>query len=112
MKPIRVQQFGEPQVMKREEVPHPAAGPSQVLVRVRAAGVNPVETYIRSGAYARKPALPYTPGTDAAGVVEAIGAGVSNLKVGDRVYTAGSITGTYATMALCEASQVHPLPEK
>lgn len=55
--------------------------PLQVLIRVRACGVNPVETYIRAGTYARRPALPYTPGTDAAGVVEAVGEGVSAVKV-------------------------------
>lgn len=53
----------------------------QVLIRVRACGVNPVETYIRSGTYARKPTLPYTPGSDVAGVVESIGEGVTAVKV-------------------------------
>ncbi len=72
MKAIRVRAFGPPEVMRLEEVPDPAPGPGQVLVCIRAAGVNPVETYIRSGAYARRPALPYTPGHDAAGIVEAL----------------------------------------
>ena len=69
MKAIRVRAFGPPEGMRLEEVPDPAPGPGQVLVRIRAAGVNPVETYIRSGAYPRRPALPYTPGHDAAGIV-------------------------------------------
>jgi NADPH:quinone reductase len=80
-------------------------------VRVRAAGVNPVDTYIRSGAHAVRPALPYTPGLDAAGEVEAVGEGVERVSAGQRVYVAGSLTGAYAELALCEESQCHPLPE-
>jgi NADPH2:quinone reductase len=56
------------------------------------------------------PELPYTPGNDGAGVVEQVGADVSEFKTGDRIYTAGSISGTYAEFALCTADQVHPLP--
>jgi NADPH2:quinone reductase len=111
MKAIRVHNFGGPEVMKLEEVPNPQAGPGQVVVRVKAVGVNPVDTYIRAGAYASKPALPYTPGLDAAGIVESLGQGVSGVKVGDRVYVAGTVSGAYAELALCEASQVHPLPQ-
>lgn len=112
MKAIRVHEFGGPEVLKFEEVedPRPAAG--QVLVRVGAAGVNPVDTYIRTGAHAVKPPLPYTPGLDAAGAVEAVGEGVARVGVGERVYTAGSLTGTYAELALCDESQVHTLPER
>ena len=76
MKAIVVRRFGDPDVMRVEDVPEPAPGPGEVLLRVRAAGVNPVETYIRKGIYARKPELPYTPGADAAGTVEAAGDGV------------------------------------
>jgi NADPH2:quinone reductase len=94
------------------DVPAPSPGPGQVLVRVHAAGVNPVETYIRSGNYARKPALPYTPGGDGAGIVEVAGAEVTRFSPGDRVYLAGSITGTYAEFALCDEQQVHPLPAR
>lgn len=111
MKAIRVHEFGPPEVMKLEEVPDPVAGPGQVVVRIHAAGVNPVETYIRSGAYANKPPLPYTPGGDAAGVVAAIGAQVSRCQAGDRVYTAGTVSGAYAQFALCHAEQVYPLPD-
>lgn len=110
MKAIRVYEFGGPEVMKLEEAPDPEPGPGQVLVRVRAAGVNPVDTYIRAGMYAGQPTLPYTPGIDAAGIVESVGAGVHDVKAGDRVYTSGTISGAYAELALCEASQVHPLP--
>src|SRR5205814_88490 len=88
----------------------PRPGLGQVLVLMHAIGVNPVETYIRAGTYARLPELPYTPGNDGAGVVEQVGADVSEFKAGDRVYTAGSVTGAYAEFALCKKEQVHPLP--
>ena len=112
MKAIRVHEFGGPQVMKLEDVPEPKPGAGQVVIRVHAAGVNPVDTYIRSGAYARKPALPYTPGSDGAGVVEAVGDGVKRLRSGDRVYLAGAASGTYAQQALCAESQAYSLPQK
>ncbi len=112
MKAIRVHGFGGPEVLRLEEVEAPRAGAGQVVVRVRAVGVNPVDTYIRSGAYAVKPALPYTPGMDAAGEVESVGEGVARVRVGERVYTAGSLTGTYAELALCGEEQVHRLPAR
>jgi NADPH2:quinone reductase len=80
-------------------------------VRVHAVGVNPVESYIRSGTYAMKPALPYTPGMDAGGVVMAVGPGVKRVKVGDRVYTTSPNGGTYAEQVLCGEAQVHRLPD-
>jgi NADPH:quinone reductase len=109
MKAIRIHTFGEPEVMQLEEVPDPQPGPGQVVVRVHAVGVNPVETYIRSGIYP-KPPTPYTPGNDGAGLIETVSPGVSQVAVGDRVYIAGSISGTYAEKALCQAARVHPLP--
>ena len=112
MKAIRVREFGGPEVMRLEEVPDLHPGPGQVVVRVKAAGVNPVDTYIRSGMYARLPALPYTPGIDAAGVVESVGAGVARVAANDRVYVAWSLSGAYAEQALCGETQVHPLPER
>ncbi len=110
MKAIRVHEFGGPEVLRVEEVPTPEPGRGQVLVRMKAIGVNPVETYIRAGTYAMKPALPYTPGNDGAGVVEQVGADINEFKPGDRVYTAGSLSGTYAGFALCKTGQVHQLP--
>jgi len=112
MKAIIVRAFGPPEVMTLEDAPAPAPGPTQVLVRVKAVGVNPVETYVRAGTYARKPNLPYTPGSDLAGVVEAVGAQVTGLRPGDRVYSHGTVSGAYAEAAVCEASQVHPLPAR
>lgn len=111
MKAIRVHQFGGPEVLKLEEVPDLHAGPGQVVVTVKAAGVNPVDTYIRTGTYAIKPNLPYTPGNDAGGVVSEVGAGVTTVKSGDRVYTSKSISGSYAEQTLCNAENVHRLPE-
>jgi len=108
---IVVSEFGAPSVLELKKVPLRECGADEILVAVKAVGVNPVETYIRSGTYARKPPLPYTPGTDAAGVVEAIGEAVKGYKVGDRVYLAGSITGTYASKTLTREQNLHRLPE-
>ncbi len=112
MKAILVRDFGGPEVLKFEEAPTPKPGAGQVLVRIHAAGVNPYDTYMRSGTYAVKPPLPYTPGSDAAGVIDAVGEGVKEVKPGDRVYTAKTVTGAYAQYALALEEQVHPLPEK
>lgn len=114
MKAIRAHEFGGPEVLRLEEVPTPAPGPGQVLIRVNAAGVNPADTYIRTGTYALKPPLPFTPGGDAAGTIEAVGSGVSGWKPGDRVYTDGTeiLAGTYAEFAVCGAGHVHRLPER
>lgn len=111
MKAIYVREFGAPEVLKLEEIPTPKPAAGQVLVRIKAAGVNPADTYMRSGTYAVKPPLPYTPGSDGAGVIEAVGEGVKSVKPGDRVYTARTVSGTYAEFALALESQVHRLPE-
>jgi NADPH2:quinone reductase len=111
MKAVVVREFGPPEVMRLAEVPDPSPGPGQLLVRIRAAGVNPVETYLRAGAYARLPSVPYTPGSDAAGVVEKAGDGVRSFVPGDRVYTSGTVTGAYAERAVCDESRVHRLPD-
>ena len=114
MRAIRVHEFGAPSVMKLEEIQDRPAGAGQVVVSLKAAGVNPVDTYIRNGQYASLPALPYTPGSDAAGVVESVGNDVADFRVGDRVYIGGSVdgraVGAYADKALCNVDQVHPLP--
>ncbi len=112
MKAIQVHQFGGPEELKLEEIPTPKPGPGQILVRVHAAGVNPYDTYMRAGTYAIKPQLPYTPGSDAAGTVEAVGEGVKKFKASDRVYTATTLTGAYAEYALAQENQLYPLPEK
>jgi NADPH:quinone reductase len=114
VKAIVVREFGEPSVMRLADVPAPSAGPDQILVRLRAAGVNPVDTYVRKGAYARRPHLPYTPGADGAGVIASVGSSLSGFAPGQRVYITGTVAGpygTYAEMAVCEAPQVHHLPD-
>jgi len=111
MRAIIVSRFGGPEVMRIEEVADPVPGEGQVLVRLHAAGVNPVDTYIRSGQYAQQAHLPYTPGIDGAGVVESVGPGVRHRKVGERVYVAWSLSGTYAEKVLCTEFQTHPLPD-
>jgi len=112
MKAIQVHRFGGPEVLELNEIPTPKPGPGQILVRVLAAGVNPYDTYMRNGTYAIKPALPYIPGSDAAGTVEGVGDGVKKVKPGDRVYTAKTLTGAYAEYALADESQIYPLPQK
>jgi len=113
MKAIVVTEFGGPDVMRVADVPDPSPGPGQVVVRIRAAGVNPVDAYVRAGTYARKPPLPYTPGYDGAGDIEAVGTGVSNWRVGDRVWiaTLGATQGTYAERIACDATSVFALPQ-
>ncbi len=116
MKAIVVHEFGGPEFMHLEDVPDQKPGPSDVLVRVFAAGVNPVDAYIRSGTYPRRPTLPYVPGFDGAGIVESAGIQIKDFKTGDRVYVATDAqsaagAGTYAEMALCASDQVHALPD-
>jgi NADPH2:quinone reductase len=112
MKAIMVRAYGDPEVMKIDEAPKPIPGAGQVVVRIVGAGVNPADSYSRSGNYANKPPLPFTPGTDGAGIVDSAGPGVTLVKPGDRVYLARSLSGTYAEYALALESQVHPLPER
>ena len=112
MRAIVVKSFGGPEVLQLEERPDPRPGAGEVLVRIRAVGVNPYEGYIRAGTYAKTPPLPWTPGHDAAGTVEAVGAGVASVKPGDRVYTIATLTGAYAERALCTELGVVKLPDR
>jgi NADPH2:quinone reductase len=117
MKAIRVHEFGGPEKLKLEDIADLSAGPGEIVVRVRAAGVNPVDAYIHTGSYARKPPLPYTPGQDGAGEVESVGASVTAFKAGDRVYIAGvgntvAGAGTYAERAIAIPAQLHHLPAR
>ena len=93
MQAILARAFGGPEVLKLEDVPDPAAKAGQVRVRIHAIGVNPYETYMRAGAYAIKPDLPFIPGADAAGVIDQIGDSVTGWKKGDRVYISGTELG-------------------
>ncbi|KAM9789354.1 quinone oxidoreductase-like [Neosynchiropus ocellatus] len=113
MRAIRVREFGAPSVLKLcTDVEVPKPGPGQVLIRVRACGVNPVETYTRTGTFALiKPDLPYTPGTDVAGVVDSVGADVASFKAGDRVFTTSTVSGGYAEFTIATADCVYKLPD-
>lgn len=111
MRAVLVNNFGEPETMQVGEVEarQPRAG--EILVKIEAAGVNPVDTYIRAGVYPVLPQTPYVPGFDAAGTVIALGEGISGPAIGSRVWLSGTLTGAYAESALCHPEQVHPLPE-
>jgi NADPH2:quinone reductase len=109
MKAIRVHQFGDPDVLKLEDLPDPVPAANQVLVKAHAIGVNPVETYVRAGKYGPRQ-FPYIPGSDIGGTIQVVGPGVTQFKPGDRVYTASTLTGAYAQFALADASKVFPLP--
>ncbi len=115
MKAIVVREWGGPEVLNLEEVPDPKVGVGEVLIRLKAIGINPAETYMRSGAYAHLPDLPCVLGLDGAGVIESIGAGVSDFEVGQRVYVAGSVggrmSGCYAELVTRPADEVFPLPD-
>lgn len=97
--------------MQLEDVPDLTPGPSEVVVRLQSVGVNPVDAYIRSGLYRPDLKLPYTPGLDGAGVISAIGPEVRHRQVGQRVYVAWSLSGTYGEEVLCKEFQTHPLPD-
>lgn len=115
MKAIQVTQFGGPEKLVYTDVEDVTAGKGEVCVRLYAAGVNPADAYTLTGTYATVPQLPYTPGVDGAGIVEAIGEDVSNVRVGDRVFIATSAgsysTGTFAQKAVCDKTNVYPLPD-
>nr|XP_028588910.1 quinone oxidoreductase [Podarcis muralis] len=113
MRAVKVFEFGGPEVLKLQaDIPLPVPGENQVLIKVHACGINPVETYIRSGTYAKKPALPHTPGSDVAGVVEGVGEHVTTFKKGDRVFTLGTISGGYAEYTISSADTVFSLSDK
>jgi NADPH2:quinone reductase len=115
MKAILAREFGGPEVLKLEDVPDLVPQTGQIVVRVRAAGVNPYDTYMRSGNYAIRPALPYTPGADAAGIVEEVRGDAADWQPGDRVYVTGTAThksyGAYAERIVCDPRQLHRLPD-
>ncbi len=111
MQAICVHKFGEADVMKYEEVATLTPIKNQIKIEVKAIGVNPVDTYIRAGIYPIKPDLPYTPGKDASGIIKEIGSEVKNRKIGDRVYTCGCLSGSYAEELICNEDQAFILPE-
>ena len=108
MQAIRVHEIGGPEVLRLENLPEPAPGPGQALVRIEAIGVNFIEVYQRYGLY--KVPLPATPGSEAAGVVAAVAADVADLRPGDRVAST-SFAGAYAAFALAPAERLVKLPD-
>ena len=115
MKAILAHEFGGPEVLKYEDTSDPVAGQGEVVIDIKAAGINPADTYMRGGAYAIKPPLPYTPGGDAAGTVSSVGDGVSGFAVGDPVFVGTAMgfdmTGCYAEKVVRAADNVLPLPK-
>lgn len=109
MKAIVFSELGGPDVMKLSDVPKPDVRPGRVLLKSHAIGVNFADTLFRQGTYALKPNLPDTPGLEAAGVIEAVGDGVSGLKPGDRV--AAFAVRTYAEYCVAQPSQIVRLPD-
>ncbi len=110
MKAIQVQQFGEPDVLQLVEMDIPEPGTDDVLVKIEAIGVNPLDTYIRAGQYPVLPVPPFIPGKDVSGVIMAVGEGVKKWKNGDRVYSVGTLSGGYAEYTVCHQSQIFSLP--
>jgi NADPH:quinone reductase len=102
-------------VVLKCDVDDPVPGPGEVVVELHAAGVNPADTYMRSGTYAILPKLPYIPGGDAGGVISAVGPGVTEHNIGDRVFVGTALsfdlTGCYAEKVKRKASEVRSLPE-
>src|SRR5919198_6693284 len=109
MKAIRITQNGDASVLQVQSLPQPKPGNGEALVRLRAAGLNFIDIYMRTGRYPRE--LPYTPGLEASGIVEETGSGVTEIKVGDRVAYTGNI-GSYAEYNVVKASQLIPLPKE
>jgi NADPH2:quinone reductase len=107
MKAIRVHEVGGPEVLRFEDVPVPSPAAEQALVKLEAIGVNYIDIYFRSGLY--KASLPFTPGMEAAGTVEAVGAGVTGVRAGDRVAYAPQF-GAYAEYAVVPTDRLVPVP--
>jgi NADPH2:quinone reductase len=108
MKAIQIHETGGPEVLKLADLPIPAPGPGQALIRIEATGVNFLEIYFRKGVY--KAALPLTPGSEAAGTVEELGPGVTGFAAGDAVASI-SVLGSYAEYALVPAASLVKVPD-
>ena len=112
MRAIVVTEYGGPEVLVDREIRMPIVKPGKILIRLMAAGVNPVDTYMREGSNGYGPILPFTPGMAGAGIIEEVGDGVIGYEIGEKVYTLDSISGTYAEYCICSPSQIFPLPPK
>jgi NADPH2:quinone reductase len=110
MKAMRAAQFGDPELLRLEEAPDPQLTAGHVLIRVKATGINPADLVRLSGRYPQALPLPYIPGTDVAGEVEAVSAGVPHVKPGDRVFGRSLNGGGYAQKARIPINEAIPLP--
>ncbi len=108
MKAIQVKRCGSPEALELVDIPRPAPGPKQALVKIEVSGINYIDVYFRTGLY--KADLPFTPGMEAAGVVEAVGPDVGEVSVGDRVAYAMA-RGSYAEYAVVPAWQLVKMPD-
>jgi NADPH:quinone reductase len=115
MRVVRAHKFGGPEVIQIDEVADPIPGQGEVVIDIKAAGVNPADTYMLGGAYAIKPDLPYTLGADAGGVISAVGPGANKFEVGDNVYVGICLgfnpQGCYADKLLRVQEDVASLPD-
>src|ERR1700704_4259985 len=111
MKAVLCKQYGPPESLVFEDLPSPKPGPGEVVISVKAASVNFPDVLIIQNKYQFKPPLPFSPGSELAGVVKEVGAGVSNVKPGDRVI-AFTTYGAFAEEVKTEAARLLPLPEK
>lgn len=109
MHAIQVSELGGPEVLSYVEVSQPSPGPGEVLIKAEAIGVNFIDTYFRTGLYPRE--LPFVLGAELAGTVAAIGSGVTEFRVGDRVATADAV-GTYAEYSVAPVDLVATLPDR
>ena len=110
MRAVQIAQFGNPDVLDVVDIPTPEPGNNQVRIKVMAAGVNPVDTYVRSGAYGDRP-MPVSLGFDAAGIIDSVGPGVDAAVIGTRVYTCTALPGAYAEFAIVDIDRTYPLPD-
>jgi NADPH2:quinone reductase len=114
VKAVRIHEYGGPEVLVYEEVPTPEPGPAQILVRVEAATVNPIDVAVRENRFPTPKAPPKTLGSDGAGVVEQVGGDISSVKPGDSVFFSGlgvGSEGSYADYALIAEAQAVPIPQ-
>ncbi|HEY4305792.1 MAG TPA: quinone oxidoreductase [Gemmatimonadaceae bacterium] len=108
MKSIRIHDKGGPEVLKFEDIPDPTPGPGELLIDVEAAGINFIEIYYREGLYPVE--RPFTPGAEAAGTITALGEGVTEFKVGQRIVSQ-NVKGSYAQKAVVPAEKAVRIPD-
>ena len=111
MKAVVIDRYGDVEVLKIREIDEPIPGRQQVRIRLYAAGVNPVDTYLRAGSQGYTVEFPFIPGINGAGEVDMVGDGVEGVSPGDRVYVTRTLTGSYGEKCLCSPDQIFPLSQ-